>query len=192
MKIDFETFIKSNAHITDEQWNLVSTKFAVQDFKKGDIIFKKGELDSRYFFVEEGLIRLYSIDSKGREHTIQLAPEGFQVGDRTYMLHGAPSQFYVDVIEDARIAILTLPFIEYFRQVSPEFKRFNLLVNSRHALRLQVRINMLMSANAKERYLDFMNKYPTVINRAPQWMIASYLGITPESLSRVRRNIAKE
>ncbi|NBC03944.1 MAG: Crp/Fnr family transcriptional regulator, partial [Bacteroidetes bacterium] len=83
-------------------------------------------------------------------------------------------------------------FINTASEISPQFRKYNERILQNHIRHLQKRIDQLIGSNAEERYLDFLEKYPDLTLRVPQWMIASYLGITPESLSRVRRELARK
>jgi CRP-like cAMP-binding protein len=148
--------------------------------KKGETIQHKGELNTKVFIVESGLLRSYSIDEKGKEHIYMFAPEGWIVSDATDKLQ--PSQLYIDALEDSVIRLRDKEDISQL-DVTPLLKRLEVL---------QKRIIMLMSATAIERYEDFAKTYPNIIQRVPQKMIASYLGITPEALSKLKSEKVKK
>lgn len=140
-------------------------------------------------FVLQGVLRSYSIDRKGEEHTIQFAPEGWWVSDLYSFLTHTPGTLNVDVLEEADVLTITGEQLETAYAEVPPFERFfRLLMQSRYVA-LQNRINAALSESAEERYVDFIQKYPTLVQRVPQHYIASYLGIKPESLSRVRKQL---
>ena len=148
--------------------------------KKGQILQRSGELNTKVFRVESGLLRSYTIDNKGKEHIYMFASENWIMADNCAIT--VPCDLFIDALEDSIINVSEKDIIN----LNPEWKSiFNRLGV------LQKRIIMLMSYSAVERYEHFVQTYPDIIQRVPQKMIASYLGITPEALSRVRKEIAK-
>lgn len=145
------------------------------EIKKGELLQRKGELDGKVYLVKSGLLRSYSIDEKGKEHIFMFAPEGWTMGDASPV--GEPARLFIDALEDTR-AIVLKKGEEDQPDVDKLLKRF---------YTLQMRIIMLMSASVAERYDHFISTYPDIVQRVPQKMIASYLGITPERLSTVKR-----
>lgn len=160
-------------------------------FEKGTIIVKAGDFCHNTFFVEKGLLRQYSLDERGKEHNLNFAPEGWYMSDRNSMYFDLPSDFFIEALEPTDVFVLTKELVAVLDKELPGFTEFNGNLLHSHIRALQNRINLLLSATAEERYLSFIKMYPDILFRVPQWMIASYLGITPESLSRVRKNLAK-
>ena len=150
------------------------------EVKKGQILQKDGDLNTKVYHVETGLLRSYTIDENGKEHIFMFASENWLIGDGA--LKDEPCQLFIDVLEDSIII--------------PIDKNDDILSNSKKLIKrvkvLQNRIIKLMSATAIERYEDFIATYPDIVQRVPQKMIASYLGITPEALSTVKRNRVKK
>lgn len=134
---------------------------------------------------------MYSISQNGKEHIIQFAPKNWIISDRSSTYFNEPSDYYIDAIEDSEVSIFTENFLENLQQNHSDTWGNHTRLIHRHTRNLQKRINMLLGATAKERYLDFIKTYPNLFQRVPQWMVASYLGITLESLSRVRKEITK-
>lgn len=155
-------------------------------------LLRAGEVGHYAFFVEHGLLQSFSLDDKGGEHILQFAPENWIIADRASQYFNKPSDYYIKAIEHSTIVFIQPTFMEKASQRSSEFACF--LENSlqRNIYVQQKRINSLLAMSAKERYLSFMDMYPGLLLRVPQWMIASYLGITPESLSRVRRELLSD
>ncbi|MEM1219918.1 MAG: Crp/Fnr family transcriptional regulator [Bacteroidota bacterium] len=143
--------------------------------KKGQLLVNKGDVSNKVFLVQEGLLRSYSIDDKGKEHIFMFAPKGWVIAD--YNHFDAPSQLFIDAIEDSVV-------VQVDKQSAIEHDVPKLI---RRIQVLQNRVIMLMSATAIERYEHFVETYPDIVQRVPQKMIASYLGITPEALSTVKR-----
>lgn len=144
-----------------------------------------------HFFVEKGLLRFYSISGDGKEHIIHFAPESWIIGDRGGIFFNEPSVFYIDAIENSEVVLLDEEFSLKAGRLSASYQRFSSRALQNHVRHLQLRINLLLGATAEDRYLDFLKLYPDLTLRVPQWMIASFLGITPESLSRVRRELVR-
>ena len=148
--------------------------------KKGQILQRSGELNTKAFTVESGLLRSYTIDNKGKEHIYMFASENWIIADNCEIT--VPSDLFIDALEDSIVIVIE-------KDVSKQNPNLKSLFN-RLAV-MQQRIIMLMSSSAVERYEHFLKTYPDIIRRVPQKMIASYLGITPEALSRVRKEISK-
>ncbi|MEM9680927.1 MAG: Crp/Fnr family transcriptional regulator [Bacteroidota bacterium] len=145
------------------------------EVKKGTIIQGKGILNSKVYVVKKGLLRSYTVDEKGKEHIFMFAPENWVIADN--QSGDVPTDLYIDAIEDSLVGVLPKDLKREEKNVSAFIKRLSVL---------QKRIIMLMSASAIERYEHFEQTYPDIIKRVPQKMIASYLGITPEALSKVK------
>lgn len=153
--------------------------------KKGEILQREGELASLVFFVKKGLLRSYKIDAKGKEHIFMFASEGWIAGDMESHEFHKPTDLFLDCLEDSELVVFDRKCFKIAMQSEAQLKR-NAELLSRRVGVMQRRIIMLLSASAKERYQSFLKTYPDLPNRVPQRMIASYLGITPEALSRIR------
>lgn len=164
-------------------------KVIVRKARKGEFFLRAGEICKDTFFVNKGLLRMYSINEQGKEHILSFAPENWFLIDRSSFYFNKESDYFIDAIEDSEVLVLSQEYFEELNQKHPEIiHKQNLLLNN-HIRNLQKRITQLLGASAEERYLDFLKTYPNIYERAPQWMIASYLGVTPESLSRVRKEL---
>lgn len=135
----------------------------------------KGDLNTKAYTVHSGLLRSYSIDEKGKEHIFLFAPEDWLISDSNSA--DEPADLFIDALEDSEVFVLE-------KTTSP-VKHTDKLIK-RLAV-LQKRVIMLMSSTAIERYEHFVETYPDIVQRVPQKMIASYLGITPEALSKVKK-----
>ncbi|PZD77849.1 Crp/Fnr family transcriptional regulator [Mesonia sp. K7] len=187
------TFLTSNVTgIDNESLNLLFDKCSLKKYKGGEYLIQPDENCQHSFFVEKGLLRQYAIDKKGKEHTIQFAPEGWLMTDRESVFFSEPSKYYIQAIEDSTVLMIEPKVFEALAKENKSFQRFNNRLLQNHIRQLQYRINLLLSATAEERYLDFIKTYPDILLRVPQTMVATYLGIAPESLSRVRKNLANK
>lgn len=144
--------------------------------KKGQILQQTGDLNSKAYVVKSGLLRSYSIDEKGKEHIFMFGPEGWIISD--YLPAGQPCDLFIDALEDSTLIVREKNYDEILKSETEKlFKRISVL---------QKRVIMLMSSSAIQRYEHFIETYPQIVQRVPQRMIASYLGITPEALSKVK------
>ncbi len=169
-----------------------SSYYTVKEVSKGELLLQEGEICHDTFFVEKGLLRMYSLDRNGKEHIIQFAPENWLISDRSSTYFSHQSRYYIEAVEDSKVLLLNNEFFKRMMENYPHTVEKNDLLLQKHIRNLQNRVNSLLADTAEERYMSFIKMYPDILLRAPQWMVASYLGITPESLSRVRKELAKK
>lgn len=186
----FKKYIQEKTKIPDEQFDLISSALLSKKIKKDSILLREGDVCSQVFFVSKGLLRAYTIDNLDKEHIIQFGPEDSWVSDRNSFYFNLPAMFYIDAIEDSEVVFINKDFYEKAEKIIPGFNSFSVMILHNFIRFMQKRISLLLGATAEQRYLDFIELYPNLTLRVPQWMIASYLGITPESLSRVRKELA--
>jgi CRP-like cAMP-binding protein len=141
--------------------------------KKGTLLQHKGDVNTMVYEVESGLLRSFSIDAKGKEHVFLFAPEGWIVADA--IAPEEASELFIEAIEDSIVIVKERDVYS----VDP-------IVLAKRISVLQNRVIRLMSASAIERYEAFLKTYPDIVQRVPQKMIASFLGITPEALSKAK------
>jgi len=144
--------------------------------KKGQIIQRAGEFNHKVYVVESGLLRSYTIDKNGKEKIFMFAPEGWNVA--AYASPEEASYLFIDALEASTVIELTKDLRREEKNIAPIVKRLSVM---------QKRIIMLLSTHAIERYEHFIQTYPDIAKRIPQKMIASYLGVNPETLSAAKR-----
>ncbi|AEV32193.1 cAMP-binding protein [Owenweeksia hongkongensis DSM 17368] len=166
--------------------NMLFEKSLTKTVKKGTILQREGDTHLKSFAVVKGLLRSYIIDAKGKEHIYMFGPEDWIVGDLQAAFIKGPTKLFVDALEDSEVVEL-----EPSPEITDEMAKKGLEKAIRRVGTLQNRVLMLMSATAWERYQFFLDEYPDLYNRVPQKMIASYLGITPQALSRIRGEWAR-
>ncbi|WP_425234353.1 Crp/Fnr family transcriptional regulator [Ulvibacterium sp.] len=150
--------------------------------QKGEIIQHQGDTNSKIYLIKKGLLRSYSIDSNAKEHIFMFAREGQLMGDAA--LPGEPCQLYIGALEDCELIVRDKNITKDARPST-----FKMLVEC--MVHLQERVIMLMSVSAIDRYTHFEKKYPELLQRLPQRIIAAYLGITPQALSKIKGERAK-
>lgn len=189
---NIEHYLSDILDIPKEAVSMCGSYYTVKHIKKGEYLLQAGEVCQHTYFVEKGLLRMYSIDKNGKEHIIQFAPENWLASDRSSLYFNEKSNYYIDAVEDSDVLFLSPDFFANLKMQFPGTIANNDLLLQKHIRGLQNRINSLLSDTAQERYLTFLKMYPNIMQRVPQWMVASYLGITPESLSRVRKELVKK
>lgn len=190
--LNFTGFLTSNLNVNEEEILSIVKNCRLKEVKRGEFLLRENEYCRHAFFVEKGLLRQYSIDSKGKEHILSFAPQNWFVTDRASSYFNQPSNYYIQALEDSRVVLIDEDFIRLLSEKIPTFVDFNNRLLHNHIRHLQKRIDFLLSATAEERYLQFIEMYPDILLRVPQTMVASYLGITPESLSRIRKEMAQK
>jgi CRP-like cAMP-binding protein len=176
--------------LTAGEKQLSRSFFIPKKIRKKQYLLQEGDVCKSIAFVEKGMLRSYTIDDKGGEHIIQFAFEGWWIGDQYSFFTGEPSVFNIDAMEDGELLLLTRPAEEQLMQKLPKFERFFRLLLQNNLIAMQRRLIGSLSHTAEERYNQLVSSCPTIPQRVPQHMMASYLGITPETLSRIRKHIA--
>ncbi len=186
----FKQYLKDKARVTDAQFRQLEKLLGEKKIEKADFLLRQGEVCDKVFFVEKGLLRAYKVDDEGKEHINQFAPENWFITDRSSILFNHPSEYFIDALEDSELIVFENEFLIEASNISTSFREYNKNLLHNHIRQLQIRIDSLLGLPAEKRYLDFVETYFNLTLRVPQWMIASYLGISPESLSRVRKKLA--
>ena len=132
------------------------------------------------------------IDSKGKEHVVQFAPENWWLADNNSLSSQTPSQYFIDAIEDSDLLLIDPPSHETLVQKIPGYAAAFRKGLQKHAGAKDQRIVNSLSTTAEERYEDFLTTYPSIATRVPQWMLASYLGLSPETISRIRKKRSRK
>jgi CRP-like cAMP-binding protein len=183
---------RAESNFNEALYTVAKNSIITKTFKKGTILQYKDDQIIKGYFVKKGCLRSYSIDKKGKEHVFMFAPEGWIITDTQSQIQNDGAVLFIDVIEDAEVEIIEKTFFETALASMNNGSTVNIEKFLKRIAVLQKRIIMLMSATAQERYEDFLQTYPDIIKRVPQRMIASYLGITPEALSKIRGEITKK
>lgn len=183
----FRQYIQEKSQLSDEDLGRIEAVSQVKKLRKRQYLLQEGEVWRYNAFVTKGCVRTYTVDEKGVEHIQNFAIENWWTGDRESLLSAQPSRFNIDALEDSELILIARqPFDELCREI-PAFGEMINHILEKSFIASQTRIQTFLSLTAEEKYHHFIKKYPMLSMRVPQAMIASYLGITPETLSRVRR-----
>jgi CRP-like cAMP-binding protein len=183
----FEEYLVSKATFTPAEIQRIQAVSVIKSLHKRQFLLHAGEVWAHNAFVTSGCLRTYTIDAKGAEHVMNFAVENWWIGDRQSLTSGQPSTYNIDAVEESTVLLIKR---EDFDQLRHDIPTLNELVNNvlhNSFLSSQNRIHASISYSAEEKYRDFLQKYPAFALRIPQHMVASYLGMTTETLSRVRR-----
>jgi len=186
------THIEKRVHLTDEEFEICSKFFVPKKIRKKQFLLNEGDVCKNLGFVNSGCLREYTIDSKGSEHIIQFAIEDWWVSDLNSFLAGSPSTYNIDALEDSEVLLLEKSARDKLLDSCPKMERFFRLLMEANHVAAQRRVSDSLSASAEERYLKFIKTYPKLFEQVPQNQIASYLGITPQSLSRIRKELTQK
>ena len=160
--------------------------FLPQELKKKEILLMEGKVCLANHFVVEGCLRMFFVNEKGIEQTIQFALENWWLADYTSFSAGTPSGFYIQAVEKTKVLSLTRGAQEELLKQHSQLERYFRLVHQRAHAAAQFRIRGLYGNSREVLYHQFVQRYPEFVQRIPQYLLASFLGITPEYLSELR------
>ena len=183
----FRKYLEDKISLTEQNFDLIESVSTIKKLRKRQYLLQEGDICRFNAFVCKGFLRYYYVDDKGQEHILQFAPENYWTGDRESLDAELPSKYNIDAIEDSEILLIKKNDFEMLFKTIPAFNDFVNKIIKKNLLVLQERIHVSITHTAEEKYTNFITKYPSITNRVPQHMIASYLGISAETLSRVRK-----
>lgn len=156
--------------------------------RKKQYLLQEGDVCKAIAFVEKGALREYSVDN-GTEHIIQFALEGWTIADLFSFLTGEPATYNIDALEDSELILITKSAHEELLQKQPKYETYIRILITNAYVALQRRLTASITQSVEDRYVAFTETYPDIVQRVPQHMIASYMGLTPETLSRARKKM---
>jgi CRP-like cAMP-binding protein len=177
---------RSGLKLTDDEKALIESKFRPKTLRRRQYFLQEGEISKNIAFVVKGSARMFSIDDKGHEHIVRFALENWWLADHESVNLLTPSRYHIEVLEETELLVISVANALDLRE---QVKSFDLTIKAMDrqlAIATQKRIHSALSMTAEERYDDLATNYPQFLQRFPQNMIASYLGISPETLSRIR------
>jgi len=185
-------YIRKYVDLSDAEVEEFSSAFKEIKVKKRQLLVQPGFVARHRFFVQQGVLRAYVVNDEGQDNTIQLAIEEWWISDYNSYILQQPASMFVTAVEDS--VLLQISFEDELRLKSTNYKyeTFFRIIAERAAAFMQRRVISSLTQSAEERYAIFLERYPLMVNRFPQYVIASYLGMTTEFLSKIRNNKLKK
>lgn len=187
----FEQYLRGFVSISDEELQVISEASTEKTLRKWQSILHDGEVWKIMCFITSGCFRLYRFGGDGTDHSLRFGVENWWISDQESYNHETPSQYNIEALATSTVIIWAKPRWEELLTTIPALKLFYEGITARAYETSQQRIYSLISSSAEERYLEFQKTYPGVFNKVPLHMVASYLGISRETLSRIRKEFAK-
>lgn len=176
-------------NISDEEFEYAKTLFIPKKLRKKRFLLEDGDPCLYTTFVEKGLLRSFTIDEKGNEHILQFGLEGWWVADLYSFLTGEASEYNIEALEESELLLITKSSWDLLLDEVPAFERYFRILIQNNLIATQKRLMGTISTTAEERYHQLLQDFPNISQRVPQHMIASYIGVTRETLSRLRSQI---
>lgn len=172
--------------ISDAEREVLLSTLRYKKLSKKEILLKQGHVCTGMYFVLSGCLRLYTITENGTEQILQFAIPNWWISDYQSFEHGAPSDYFIQAVEDTEIAIIgRSDYHALFEQVPLLNNYFRLIMQRAYSASIK-KMELFLCRSAEERYQNFVNNFPDFVQRVPQYMLASFLGFTPEFLSMLR------
>lgn len=182
--------IHEHVSLSDYEWEICKNSFTPRKLRKRQYWLQEGEVCNRLAYIEKGVLYSYSLDEKGGQQVIQFAFEGWWISDLHSFITKDPSGLNIEVLEDCEVLQLSDERFEKLLEEIPGFSTYQRILFQRAVVALHRRLENTLGLTAEEKYSRFLKDYPEFSNRVSQHLIASYLGISPETLSRVRGQLA--
>ena len=183
--------IARHIQLTEEEALYFTSILKVRRLRKRQYLVQEGVVCRQESFINKGCLRAYHIDNKGIEHNLQFGIEDWWIGDMYSFLTGSPARLNVDALEDSELFCIDKNDLEQLYSKIPKFERFFRILIQKAFVAQQERVLTALSETIEERYLHFIQRYPQFEQRLPQHQLASYLGVAPETLSRIRKQLSK-
>lgn len=177
----------SSTSVSEEDFEFIKPYFTFKRLRKKQYFLQEGDMCKYFAFILKGAMRQYYIDEKGIEHFVQLAIENWWVGDRESWVKLSPSRYTIDAWENSELLLITNEDVVKLSQIFPFLAEMMRKMDESNNIATQKRITSAISQTADRRYADFAREYPDILQRFPQYVIASYIGITKDTLSRIRK-----
>jgi len=187
----FLNSIKKYVPLPEDQASLVISKMQFRKVRKKQWLITPGDYCKAEYFVNKGCFRAYYVDDQGHEHIIKFATEGWWITDIESLYHNIPANTYIEALEDGEVIIFPRETMEELLDSIPQLNKYFRLVYQKGLANTSSRILRTISQTAAEHYRIFLEQYPGIEQRVPQYMIAAYLGVTPEFFSKVKTRLLR-
>lgn len=182
----------SSNPIPEGEKELLRHAFVPSKLRKRQYLLQAGDQSKHFAFIVKGAMRMYTVDDKGTEHIVRLGVEDWWMGDRESWVMFTSSMYNIDALENSELLLITRDSALELIKTVPAFCEMTRQLDERNNIANQRRLTSSISGSAEKRYADFIDCYPELINRFPQHSIASYLGITKDTLSRVKHQLLRK
>lgn len=176
-------------HLTPEEEHLLLSKIEIKTVKTKSVLLHAGEVCKETYFVNSGLLRSFNVNDNIVEHILHFACEGWWMGDLYSLITQKPGNLFIEALEDSELVVLSKEKQEELYLEIPKLERFFRILTENSLVAHQERLMDNLSLSAEERFEKFCQKYPSLIQRVPQRQIASFIGVTPEFLSKLKKKI---
>ncbi len=184
-----ELYLEQYIQLSDDEYSLLWENINTRKYLKGQFIVQQGDICKTENFVVKGCIKTFFVDEAGQEHISNFAVENWWASDLGSFISQTPADYNLQCLENTEVIQFTYEKLEELYLQIPKLERFFRIIIQKAYATSEKRIIRNFSLPAKERYLIFRNEYPLIEQRVPQYMVASYLGITKEFLSKIRKQI---
>ena len=181
--------IEEKVSLTATDKEMISPFFIRKRLRKKQYLLQEGDVCKYLSFVAKGLVRTYNVDEKGDEHMSVFGWEGWWISDFNSFLSVVPAMFYIDAIEDSEVLMISRSDYDTLTLQVPIMDRYFRILYQNSLVTKERRLMSSITHSAEQKYIQLFNSNPEIINKIPQNMVASYLGIAPETLSRIKRNL---
>lgn len=183
----FKKHIEKFVQISNEEFDELLKFFETKEVSKKENLLEEGQICRYHYFVLNGLLRKFYINEKGNEQTTEFAIETWWLTDNIAYEHKQPTEFYIQAVEKSKILYISQDNQEKLLNAFPKMERYFRFVYQRAYAAAQMRVKFLFSLSKEEFYFELLRKHPEFVQRVPQYLIASFLGFTPEYLSEIRK-----
>jgi CRP-like cAMP-binding protein len=185
-------YIQNLTSLTEEEKQLIFDLFEPRTYRKRQYVLQEGDLCNQLSFIVRGCLRMYKVDDSGNMYILQFASENSWLSNIGSFYERKPSELNIDALEDTVVLQISYENLLFLYNKAPKFDRIFRVLIENSFVSLQKRLLQIISSSAEERYVSFVQEYAQLANRLPQTQIASFLGITPEFLSRIRNKQARK
>ena len=191
MKSQIENYLNRYIKFTNEEIDLFISFLKIKSFKKGEFILKEGEICKNKYFVLDGITRSFYVEEKGKEVITQFAIPNWWVTDFESFIKESPSNIYIQTLSETKLCILNKNDLEFLYDKLPKLERFFRIITENMLIAIQKKSEFYSRLDGEEKYKSSFNSFPDFIQQIPQYMLASYLNISPEHLSVIRKKFLR-